>query len=167
MAQTQKMNIQASKWALIFNYMGIIGLVAIWGMTLWNYSSLPDLVPVHFDLNGSPDRMGGKELVLVLPFICSVLYIGLSLLKNYPHRFNYFVKITPENAERQYAIALHMTSYFKFLIVVVFGYIEYQMIRQSHGTLSGLGRWFAPLCFALFILPALYFMRESFKNKTV
>lgn len=167
MTEKIKIKIKDSKLVQMFNYVGIIILVAIWTMTLLNYSTLPDLVPVHFDFNGNPDKMGGKELVLVLPLICSVLFIALSMLSRYPHRFNYIVKITEENVEKQYSNALNMTAYLKLLMVVVCGYIELQMIRQSRGTLAGLGQWFAPLFIALFLLPTLYFMKESYKNRAV
>lgn len=41
-------------------------------LVLWlgsNYSSLPDLLPLHFDAQGHPDRIGERGEIFVLPAI--------------------------------------------------------------------------------------------------
>ncbi len=77
---------------------------AIFGMLLaswWAWHQIPDtqLIPVHYDLHGTPDRYGGKfEGLLVVPLIA----VGLTLL------FAVLPKIDPRaqnlvRSERAYA----------------------------------------------------------------
>jgi hypothetical protein len=46
-------------------------LLFLWLAT--SYSSLPDLLPLHFDANGNPDRIGERQEVFVLPAIGLVI----------------------------------------------------------------------------------------------
>jgi hypothetical protein len=61
--------------------------------------SLPNHMPVHFNLKGEPDRWGEKWVFWIPIIIGMFLWGGLSLLEKYPHIYNYF-NLTLENAER-------------------------------------------------------------------
>lgn len=66
-------------------------LVALGAMLLWlaaTYNSLPDLLPLHFDAQGNPDRIGDRSELLVLPIIGVGVYlvngaVGLMLRLRY------------------------------------------------------------------------------------
>ena len=46
--------------------------------TIWN--SLPERVPMHWDVKGEIDRWGNRSETLLIPFFCSLLIYGLFLI---------------------------------------------------------------------------------------
>lgn len=82
---------------------------------------------------GSTD-MESTGLIFALLGISTV--IGFHYLKRYPHRFNYLVRITPENALRQYTLALRMMRMLNLIMILMFisilimMYIENTQDRQ-------------------------------------
>ncbi|MFH1383233.1 MAG: DUF1648 domain-containing protein [Chloroflexota bacterium] len=49
-------------------------------LTTSGYHSLPDQIPTHFGPQGFPDAWGNKSEILIYPILCSVLYLGLTVL---------------------------------------------------------------------------------------
>jgi uncharacterized membrane protein len=52
---------------LLIGALLLMVLLFLWLAT--SYSGLPDLLPLHFDANGNPDRIGERREVFVLPAI--------------------------------------------------------------------------------------------------
>jgi uncharacterized membrane protein len=50
----------------------------IYLLSIWN--SLPGSIPVHFGINGNPDKYGPKDQIFIWPAVCSVLSILVYLL---------------------------------------------------------------------------------------
>ncbi len=55
-------------------------IVATLLLTVWALAALPDRVPVHFGLDGTPDRWGSRGELLVLAGVVVVLVVGMSWL---------------------------------------------------------------------------------------
>ncbi len=144
--------------------LGWIMLLAIWALTISQYSTLPDTIPTHFNGAGQADGFGSKATILSLPVIASLLFIGLTVLNRYPHSFNYPTAITQDNALRLYTLATRMLRYLKLVLVLVFGGIEFMTIQHATGKAAGLGAWFLPLTLVLVFLPLVYFVINSFKS---
>ncbi len=51
-------------------------IVATLLLTVWALVALPDRVPVHFGLDGTPDRWGSRGELLVLAGVVVVLVVG-------------------------------------------------------------------------------------------
>ena len=52
--------------------------IALIALLLWlgpTYDSLPDLMPLHFDAQGNPDRIGARSEILILPAIGLIVYL--------------------------------------------------------------------------------------------
>ena len=141
--------------------LGWLILLALWTLTITNYSSLPDTIPIHFNATGQADGFGNKVSIIALPVIASVLFIGLTVLNRYPHSFNYPSAITEDNALRLYTLATRMLRYLKLVLVLVFGGIEFMTIQNATGKTAGLGVWFLPLTLVLIFLPLIYFLIKS------
>ncbi len=141
--------------------LGWIMLLAIWALTISQYSTLPDTIPTHFNGAGQADGFGSKATILSSPVIASLLFIGLTVLNRYPHSFNYPTAITQDNALRLYTLATRMLRYLKLVLVLVFGGIEFMTIKHASGKAAGLGAWFLPLTLVLVFLPLIYFVVKS------
>ena len=138
-------------------------LIGLWGYTLRSYGTLPERIPTHFNAAGQADAFGGKQSLLALPVVATVLYVGLSVLNRFPHLFNYLQPITPENALRQYSIATRMIRLLKLVLAGVFFALLYRTVQTAQGEAQGLGTWFLPLVLALVYLPLGYYLYKSFR----
>ena len=143
---------------------GFILLCLIWGLTAVNYSSLPDMIPVHFDALGKPDGFGGKATMWTLPALSTLLFAGLTFLNKFPHIFNYPTQITPENAFKQYQMATRMIRVLKLVLVIIFGLIALQSMRQANGETDGIGIWLLPLILGLIFIPLFYYLVKAMKS---
>jgi uncharacterized membrane protein len=145
---------------------GWLILLAMWVLAVWHFSTLPDIIPVHFDAAGNPDGWGGKENLLFMPGLATALFVVMTFLNRQPHIFNYSVKITEENAPRQYALVTRLVRYTKLSIALVFLLITWMVVQSVAGKGSGFGRWVLPLVLALFTLPVvLYIIQARSKTK--
>ncbi|MFO0323361.1 MAG: DUF1648 domain-containing protein [Bacteroidota bacterium] len=149
----------------IFEFVGWISMVMVCVFTISNYEKLPDIIPIHFGADGHADGYGRKLNILLLPFIATVLFIGLTILNRFPHVFNYPTYITEENAYRQYTNATRLIRYLKFIIVIIFGIIAFQTCEYAKVKTMGLGVWFLPLIFGLIFIPLTYFLIKMLKEK--
>jgi len=110
---------------------GILLLILFWAYAVFNYLNLPETIPVHFDLKGRPDGYGGKLTLLILPMLTTVLWAGLFILNRLPHIFNFPVKITPENAHRQYKLATRFIRVTNLTLVLIFFVVEGIMVYSA------------------------------------
>jgi uncharacterized membrane protein len=145
--------------------MTILLLVLLWVMVVIGYNNLPESIPIHFNGSGDPDGYGDKNTLFLLPAIGTFLYFMLTMLNGKPHIFNYPVVISPENAEKQYRIAVRMMRAMKLSVLLVFCAIEYSSYRVAMGNQDGLGAWFIIFVFAVIFVPMIYFILKAFRDK--
>jgi uncharacterized membrane protein len=163
--QRPKLQIDPTPGDRIMEAAGWLMVALLWIITLWDYSGLPDQIPVHFGASGKADSYGSKTNLLILPVLGTVMYIGLTLLGRIPHAFNYPGKITPENALRQYTSATRMIRVLKFILVLVFTMIVWGTLRTVSGKSDGLGAWFLPLTIILFVIPFIFYIPGLTRKK--
>jgi uncharacterized membrane protein len=160
-----KLQIELSDSDKLLELAGWLILIFIWAITLYNYPSLPEIIPTHFNGSGKIDDYGSKTTIFLLPLIGSIIFVGLTFLNKYPHTYNFPTKITPENALRQYTIATKMIRYLKFIILVIFSAIAYMTLQSAKGNLDGLSIWFVPITLVLIFAPLAFFIYKSIKSK--
>lgn len=97
--------------------LSLLGVVIAWGVTLWSWQSLPDQIPIHFNLAGEVDGWGRRQSILNLPAVATVLPLLLWVLRRFPDAFNYPWPITLENAADQYGLARLVLASLGFAIV--------------------------------------------------
>lgn len=165
MNERPKIKLELKTTDKAFEILGWISIVAIWVITIKSYPKLPDTIPIHFNGLGQADGFGGKGNILALPLIATILFFGMTILNKFPHVFNYPTNITADNALRQYTNATRMIRYLKLNIVVIFGLIVWETIRNANGQTNGLGFWFLPLTLGLVFIPLTYFLIKSIKTK--
>jgi immunity protein, SdpI family len=81
MTRTTHLRSEAPHWLL---------LAANVGIAAYGWATLPDVVPVHWGINGEADRMGGRAELLLLPLASLGTYVLLRVLPRIdPGRDNY------------------------------------------------------------------------------
>ncbi len=148
-----------------FEIAAISGVIVGFGVLINHWSALPDSVPRHFGLDGRPDAYGGKEILLFLPIVALIFYLGLTVLGRFPHVLNYAWKITALNAYRQYRLARLLIVSLKAEMIWVFTYIEIIQIRTPLGRAEGLGPAFIPVMLAVFFATIGIYLYLAYKAR--
>lgn len=139
-------------------------LIIQWAITLYYFSNLPNAIPTHYNFTGQPDGFGNKLTIFILPILSTVLFVGMTILNKFPHIFNYPLKITYQNAERQYTIATRLIRYLKFIVALAFSTIVLMIFQTASNKISGFSIWFLLLFIGLIFIPMVYAIVKLFKK---
>jgi len=164
MEERPKLKLELSQADKLIEIIGWLLIFTFWALTIFNYKSLPERIPTHFNGAGVADGFGDKWMILTLPLLATAIFVGMTILNRFPHVFNYPTEVTTENALKQYSNATRLIRYLKVILVVIFELIAYQTIRYAVGQTEGLGTWFLPISMGLIFVPLVYFVIKSFKT---
>ncbi|MEO6131511.1 MAG: DUF1648 domain-containing protein [Saprospiraceae bacterium] len=160
------LNIELTTGDKIIEIAGWCTLGFLWLFIILIYDNLPDIIPTHFNGMGQINNYGDKMTLFFLPVICSMIFISFSVLNRYPHKYNYPVKITPENALAQYTNATRMLRFLKLTIGIIFFLVVYMVVHAiKNGNSEEITIWMLPLVFVLIISPITYFLFKAIKLK--
>lgn len=147
-----------------------LGWSLLFGMFVYAFdsiNSLPETIPVHFDIKGQPDGYGSSLTLLGLPIIALILTVGLTILNKYPEIFNYTVKINEENAERQYRAATRLIRWLKVAIILTFGLIMILINISAKNQNSESLLWVLPVILMISFVPIIIYLIVSSNDKKV
>ncbi|KEO82015.1 hypothetical protein EL26_17755 [Tumebacillus flagellatus] len=116
------------KW---HDWISVLLLLAAMGYLAFVGPQLPEIIPTHVNGSGDVNGWGNKWVLLLMPLLSIVLFIGFTVLSKFPHTFNYRQAITEENAFRQYRMGRLVLSWVKLFTVVLFTGIEWFMIQLA------------------------------------
>ena len=77
--------------------------------------------------------------------VFSSIFIGIYILNKYPHLHNYTVKITEENALKNYRFSTRILRVVNFSNLLLLAYILKTMISPYEKQSTELGGWFLPI----------------------
>lgn len=120
--------------------MEVLSFITVVGTTLYliiSWGSLPDTIPMHYDLSGEIDRWGNKGELIFLPVMMWIIYLGITLMQRFPQIWNTGVTVTPENRERVYRTLKYMVESLKLIVVV-----DFSLLTIFSATGRNLPVWF-------------------------
>lgn len=136
-----KIEIEWTPFDWLFEGLALAGLLVLIVLPIAYYSALPDIIPQHFNAHGEADGFGSKKALWLLPGLGSALFVLMSVLSRHPHLFNYNFKITPENAERQYRLAIQLVRILKVMVMSLFAYLVWGTIQVATSQEKTLDSW--------------------------
>lgn len=160
-----KLIIKKDEWDKRIEFLSWVFLVILIALPLYFYNQLPDEIPMHFDINGKPDRYDEKGSLFLMPGIGVALFFFLNMINKYPHTFNYLTKITEDNARAQYTNATKMTRWINFVITIMFVVINTGIILIGLGKIKSYGMTPAIFFTLLIIASVGYYIVKSTKIK--
>ena len=83
-------------------------------------------------------------MIWLLPAISIVLVSAMLLVQRYPWLANTTVRITEENAERQYRLINRMLGAIAAIVSGMFLVIAIDTVEQANGRSGVMGAWFLP-----------------------
>jgi len=158
------LKIKLTKSDMIIEIISVLILATFWFSTFFQYNSLPEIIPTHFNGDGSANGNGPKYMIFGLPIISLLFYIGLTYVSRFPEKFNYMTEITTQNAVKQYSIATQMLRVMKLCIIIMFFAVEYKTVQDALNGKSDLGGWFMFCIVSLIFIPLFYFLVQFSKN---
>jgi len=165
MESRPRLKLEPTSTDKILEISGWIILVMLWILTITFYSWLPEIIPTHFSAAGKANSYGTKMTIWFLPPIATLVFIGLTVLNNYPHMFNYPINITSENAYRQYGNATRMIRSLKLIIVFVFSLVVILIYHSAQSGSAKMSTWFLFLIMGLLFTSMTYFIIKAIKEK--
>lgn len=147
-----KLKLNLSTIDYFVEIVGIVGLLCLIIIPIYYLKYLPDNLPNYFNELGQPDSFSGRGIIWAFPILGLILYIGLTILNQFPHIFNYPVEITDKNAERLYTICTRTIRLLKGLTTLTFSYLNFKIIKIGLQESTGLGVYFLPLFLTLCVI---------------
>lgn len=115
----------------VLEFVSLAIFLSIIVMFFAKYKELPDNIPTHYTFEGKADKFGSKNELWILMVVTIAIYSGLSVLKKYPHIFNFPVEITAQNVLYQYTLAVRMLRVLKVIILAIFFQLFYSVVNMS------------------------------------
>ncbi len=143
----------------------VIAIVANVLLVIRYWSELPATVPMHFNIRGQADLFGPKVTVWIGPAIALACYILMTFVAKNPSNWNYPVPINPENADIQAQIGLDMLMWMKAEMMVLMGFIEWQLIRVALGKAELFNVAGIFTLVILLIVTSCYYLVHAIANK--
>lgn len=165
MENRPKVELELTSFDKTIEIAGWISFVALWLYVLTNYSGLPAQIPSHFNAMGKIDDYSSKSIIIILPIIGSIIFIGLTILNKFPHLFNFPVQLTESNIKQQYTLATRMLRILKLAILLIFGTIAYVTIQSVSTKSDGPGVILLPVILLSVFIPIGYFIFKMIKTR--
>lgn len=134
-----QIHIEKTTLEKIANIIGIASIVAMVLYIAFNWSALPDDVPIHFNVAGEVDGWGSKWNMLFLPIITIALYIFMEVIEKKPHTHNYPAHLTEQNAARFYKESCQILNLTKNITTIMLAYIAVRFVLVALDKVQGLG----------------------------
>ncbi|MFD2552159.1 DUF1648 domain-containing protein [Bizionia sediminis] len=99
--------------------------------TCFQYNSLPELIPMHFNFDGTATRYDSKDMIWIIYIIGFPIIYGGYYLNKFPHLFNYPTKITAENAKTMYQHATRLMRFINLIMALIFTVLSIEIVRVS------------------------------------
>lgn len=163
--QRPKIELEQTPADRILEGVAAAGLIVLWVLPAAYYNDLPDTIATHFNAAGEADGYGPRITLWLLPLIGLGLYIGLTLVNRYPRIFNYPVKITPENAERQYQLATRLIRMLKTGIMWLFTYLCWLIVNSASSGQATLNPVFLWIVMGSVSGMIMWYMWRAFSGK--
>jgi hypothetical protein len=129
------------------------------------WSSLPPIIPIHFDAVGNADGFGSKGMIWLLPAISVVMVPGMLFLRRFPWLSNVPIAITEENAEYQYGLIVRLLSVLSCVVSLLFSVLLYDTVEIAKGGSSLLGWMFMPIFIGSIFAPIIWYFIAVLKGR--
>jgi hypothetical protein len=144
----------------------LVGLLAPIAFLAAHWTAIPAIVPIHYGLNGQPNRFGSRDTLWLLPAIATLLYGFLHFIARFPHLFNLPVAATDPRRPHVEAMALDLLGWMRLEIAWLFGFLTWSSVVTARHIGTGLPVWFTPFFVIVTLSTVGIFIQRSRKFAT-
>ncbi len=120
-----------------------------------NYSSLPDVIPNHFDLSGVPNQYGSKNTLWAIAAVSVFIYMLTGIISMFPESFNY--PSQKEDKESQYKLGGKLLRSLKACILLFITITTFYMVQSAKTGNAKNAIWLIPLILIIFFGNLIWF----------
>jgi len=150
---------------IALNTISITILVSNWALVLFYYFDLPNIINSHYNILGEPDNSGNKIIILLLPILSLITYMGFSYLEKRPHLLNYPVPVNTKNSKRLASIAIKAIILIKLIVLLLFLFLSYTMVFNNLESSSSMNNSILMFFVGLIVFTLVYFINKMYKAK--
>ena len=151
-----KLDLPKTRLQKVANIVGYGIFIAGIIYSIINLATLPQQVPIHFNIAGEADGWGSKYFLLVLPFITIVTTLALEAVEKRPHIHNHSYRLNENNVYQFYAISIRSLNLVKNGTLIIFGILQFEMVQTAREADFTLGYVMMGLFLILLVLPILW-----------
>ena len=145
-------------YLIVLNSIAGLIVFSLWVFTIFSYARLPNSIPSHFDMTGNVDGYSSKGIIFMLPIIMTLLFILMSWVIKFPHRFNYPFEINESNALYQYTLAVKLITILKLLIATGFAFSLFSMTNLDSKLGASINSYFVLIMMVSLVLPIVIYL---------
>lgn len=157
-----KVNLPDTRIEKIYDGVSTGCVIVMVVLSMWILLSLPETIPIHWNLKGEADGFGSRYWMILVPILSVSFYFGNTKLVKIPHAYNYLKTLTPDNFKEEYVWArkllrvAHLLSQLTFLFLVIF------TIKSAFSEDQNMPSWLPLVILLLFIATPFFYM--SYKD---
>lgn len=110
-------------------------LILIWIFTIVNFKNLPETIPIHYNIAGTPDGFGPKSTIWFETTLTTALFLFLMYVSKKP---NFPLLNIPQNIKKKPILTEFIVSILLLIIMLIFADINYESIQNALGKTNGL-----------------------------
>lgn len=146
-----------TKSDILVEALAIAALVFLWAETYYFQHLGAELVPNDYSFLESPNEFWASQMTYSIPFVATLIYIGLTLYTNKRKHEEYEYEFNPEKSAAIKGINRRLWRWLKLNLILVLLIIEYFSFHTGSSAGDGISIWFI-LIFPLLIFgPVVYF----------
>lgn len=119
------MRIKKISFQTLMEFIGVGIWILYIAFLIFNWSSIPQKIPGHYNASGMIDKWSDKGSILILPIIAGIMYIGITVLMLFKQIWNVPAAKNSMNQAKVYKCIETMMILFKVEIVGSFFIITY------------------------------------------
>lgn len=160
-AQRPVLTLSPSRLEIALRLAAALGILTFVYLLVQYFPALPARIPVHFNAAGQVDGWGSKHTLLFLFALTAVLLLGLTILRRYPHKFNYLYPITAQNAEKQYRLACELLAVLQVQVVWLFTYLGWRVMVSAQQNAGGVSMLLLPVIILVNVGTLVFYLVKS------
>ena len=121
--------------SLVLKVISFVVLILIWIFTIVNFKNLPETIPIHYNIVGTPDGFGSKSTIWFETTLTTALFLFLMYVSKKP---NFPLLNIPQNIKKKPILTEFIVSILLLIIMLIFADINYEIIQNALGKTNGL-----------------------------
>lgn len=121
--------------SFVLKVISFVVLILIWIFTIVNFKNLPETIPIHYNIDGTPDGFGPKSSIWFETTLTTALFLFLMYVSKKP---NFPLLNIPQNIKKKPILTEFIVSILLLIIMLIFADINYEIIQNALGKTNGL-----------------------------
>ena len=121
--------------SFVLKVISFVVLILIWIFRIVNFKNLPETIPIHYNIAGTPDGFGPKSTIWFETTLTTALFLFLMYVSKKP---NFPLLNIPQNIKKKPILTEFIVSILLLIIMLIFADINYEIIQNALGKTNGL-----------------------------